>query len=270
MSQDSNMSNSFILVDPNTDLSQFIYYDSIAQMELTLCTFSSICCILNISILASPKLKDPLYKYIMLIACTDLLYFLLIIINNVLDVQCQPVPYLCRSFAQFISFLNDQFSINYLTSCLAVFSILSEIFLTTQRLFLIKNYKYLRSLTWKHVAPVIGLISLIYYSPYWFSYGMTTTGLVYSYKGENYTEWTLDKTEFGKTQASFWLLSSLSIVRTLLVMIVLSSLNVASIIVFRAYIKKKSIMKIYSSKKEAYFFHLFMRDIFFFELRQSN
>ncbi len=72
---------------------------------------------------------------------------------------------------------------------------------------------------------MIAVISLIYYVPVWFSYAVAPTGVVYSYKGHNYTEWSYDYTDFGNTVASSAILTFLQVFRTFLVMVVLLTLN---------------------------------------------
>jgi hypothetical protein len=155
----------FIFTDPNTDLSKLVVYENAYKIAISTGVISLICCALNIAVLAHPTLKDPLYKCIMVISAVDFFYLLLVIVGSILEVDCMPAAYLCSANGQCVVTWFTHFNFSYLTSCLAIFSILSEIFLTTQRLFLIKNIKHLTNLTWKHVSPVIGLISLIYYVP---------------------------------------------------------------------------------------------------------
>jgi hypothetical protein len=155
-----------ILVDPAIDLSTVSVY---GPLELIYCIvvglFSSACSMVNMAVLAHSSLKDPLYMFILLISCVDLVYLLQSALGSFLDVRCRLAPYLCSQSLYHFNWWFDFVSYEYVTSCMAIFSILSEIFLTTQRLFLIKNRDHLKSLTWRHVSPVIAVISLIYYAP---------------------------------------------------------------------------------------------------------
>ncbi len=119
------MSEKFIFVDPNADLSLLTQYSHLNRIGLSVSSFSSACCILNIAVLAHPTLKDPLYKFLMLISAADLFYLPQIIVGNFIDVECQAKPYLCGSFAHYFTWLYELIAFEYLTSCLAIFSILS-------------------------------------------------------------------------------------------------------------------------------------------------
>jgi hypothetical protein len=227
-----------VLIDVNTTATAI--YDQFYTIVLTSSAFSLICCAMNVAVLSSSKLKDPLYKFMMLISSVDFLYMVQVVVGIFLEVECLPAPYLCGGdYAQYFASWFYQASANYLTSCLAIFSILSEIFLTIQRLFLIKKLNHLKSLTWRHVSPGIAVISLLYYAPVWFSFTVVPTEVVYSYKGQNYTEWSLASTDIGNTVASSAILTSLQVFRTFLVMVVLLALNIASVFAFQKYMSKK-------------------------------
>jgi hypothetical protein len=199
--------------------------------------------LLNILVFANPRLADPAFKILLTIAITDLLYMLLDLINLFMDIYCEPMPFMCGNGGingQYISFFLDQLLGNYLTSCLALYSILAEIFLITQRLFHITDLRGLRGLTARHVSPVIAVISLIYYLSFWFCYAFKATGQIFVYKNHTYVEYNLELTRFGETSAGTWLLSALNIVRMALVIVVLFFLNMLSVVYFQKFLKKKS------------------------------
>jgi hypothetical protein len=82
------------------------------------------------------------------------LYMILCFLNAVIDIYCEPMPFMCGSKVQLFSFIIDQLVNNYLTSCMALYSILCEIFLTLQRIFLIRNISSLKHITVRIVGPV--------------------------------------------------------------------------------------------------------------------
>jgi hypothetical protein len=157
--------------------------------------------------------------------------------HTFLDVNCRPKPFLCGSDAQYFTHLMDWLLYHSFTSCIAIFSILSEIFLSTQRLLMIRGLNCLKSWNVKHVGPVLATVSLLYYLPVWFSYEIKATDLAYVYKNQTFREFDLPMSD------AEWLLSSLSIIRIFMVMIVLLSLNILSIIAFNRYLKSKSNLK---------------------------
>jgi hypothetical protein len=161
-------------------------------------------------------------------------------LDVVMDMYCEPMPYMCGSNAQFAAFFIDQSLGNHITSSLALYSLLGEIFLTTQRLFLIREVKILKNVTVRTVGPILSSISFVFYLPYWFAYDFVTTGNVYVFKNQTYVERSLALNDFGNSMTGKWLLSTLSIFRILLVIVVLFAVNVVSVFSFRNYFSKKA------------------------------
>jgi hypothetical protein len=194
---------------------------------------------INIAVFAHPNLKDPAFKILLTVSIVDFVYMIMEFIHAYLDIYCGPKPFMCGSDGQLAALAFDQYIDNYLTSCMAVYSILSEIFLTTQRLFLLQHSNFLKDVKVKIICPIMAVISLIYYTPYFFAFDFVTTDNVYLYKNRTYVEWNLVLNEFGQSPVGSWLLSSLSILRLLLVSVVLLALNIVSVIAFRKYFSKK-------------------------------
>jgi hypothetical protein len=197
---------------------------------------------ISIVVFAHPNLKDPAFKILLTVAIVDFSYMCLLLLNRVMDMYCEPMPFMCGSNAQLFAFITDQLIMNYLTSCMAIYSILCEIFLTVQRMFLIKNKFLLKNVTVRTVGPIFGITSLIYYSPYWFAYDFVTTNKVYVYRNQTYLEWNLVANDFGNSDAGKWLLSALGIFRMLLVLVVLLVLNIVSAVVFRNHFSKRAML----------------------------
>jgi hypothetical protein len=197
---------------------------------------------ISIVVFAHPNLKDPAFKILLTVATVDFSYMCLLLLNRVMDMYCEPMPFMCGSNAQLFAFITDQLVNNYLTSSMAIYSILCEIFLTLQRTLLIKNNTLLKNVTVKTVGPIFGIVSLIYYSPYVFAYDFVTTNKVYEYRNQTYVEWNLVANDFGISAAGSWLLSALSIFRTILVLVVLLGLNIVSTVLFRNHFSKRAML----------------------------
>jgi hypothetical protein len=121
---------------------------------------------------------------------------------------------------------------------MAVYSILCEIFLTTQRMFMLMKNKLLKDLTIKTVGPVAGALAFLWYAAYWFCYEWITTGRVFSYRNQSYVEWSLVLNSFSKSSSGVWLLSGINFSRMALALILLIA-NIFAIIAFRSYFSKK-------------------------------
>jgi hypothetical protein len=229
----------YIDVDPLLDTqtlvanSAYNIVSAVTTAAMTIPTF------ISIAVFANPKLKDPAFKILLAVAIVDFSYMSLHFFNTLMDMYCKPMPFMCGSNVQQFSFIANQLIFNYLTSCMALYSILSEIFLTVQRMLLLKNNFVLKNVTVRIVGPVCGAISLIYYSPYWFAYDFITTGNVYVYRNQTFVEWNLVENDFGSSVAGSWLLSALSIIRMVLVLVVLLVLNIISTVRFRNHFSRR-------------------------------
>jgi hypothetical protein len=89
----------FVHDDPHIDLSSLVVYGDTDVITLAVSSFSSLCCILNIAVLAHPKLKEPLYKYLLIISAIDFIYLFQFVAGGLLDVLCRPRPFMCGEFA---------------------------------------------------------------------------------------------------------------------------------------------------------------------------
>jgi hypothetical protein len=205
---------------------------------------------ISIAVFAHPKLKDPAFKILLTVAIVDFSYMCLLLLNALMSMYCEPMPFMCGSNAQLFAFITDQLIMNYLTSSMALYSILCEIFLTVQRMLLLKNITLLKNVTVRTAGPVFGIISLVYYSPYWFAYDFVTTDNVYVYRNQTYVEWNLVANDFGKSAAYSWLLSALSIFRMILVLVVLLVLNIVSVIFFRKHFSRRVTLVAGGNKKK--------------------
>lgn len=238
----------YVYINDNVAISSLRSATVLQKIILPTSAYSALSLLVCISVLASPNLKDPTYKFLLAIATADFLYMFLSFIGQAANLGCQSVPMLCGSRSQYIVAIMDWIIARYSTSCLAVFSILSEIYLTIDRLLMIQNIRTLRGLTFKHVGPILICTSLIYYSPVWFTFQVVASGRVFVYRNQTYPEYVLTKSAIGKSDAGTVLSTALNFIRLSLVVIVLLILNLITVICFARYINRKKSLLIRSGR----------------------
>jgi hypothetical protein len=193
--------------------------------------------LLNISVLLNKKLKESLYRFLLIMATVDTLYGIFVL--SIVWTECpKENPNECSPYLYLVHLILFIGVSEYLTSCLALFNILLEIFLTTQRIFLISNLQIYRNASVKRVCFALLFISLIFYSPVLFMNQITS---LYS-KNEHSSRvvnFKRVRTEFGKTEYIKWTLIGLNSTRVALVTIVLLILNIVAIIKFNQYFERK-------------------------------
>jgi hypothetical protein len=200
----------------------------------------SLPCLFNILVFAHPNLTDPSFKILLTIAIADFLYLTLGLFSFVIDINCQPMPFMCGSSVQYFTYLFDYLYTYYLSNCLSLFSILAEIFLTTERILKIRNSNLFKNITVKTVILALTILSAVFYIPMFISFNLITTGKFYLYKNDIYVEYNLARSDFGISKTGSWLMSSQGIIRAFLVMIVLLVLNVVCILSFQSLVYEKA------------------------------
>ncbi len=191
-------------------------------MYPTICVFGFLTNLVNIIVLVNPKMKDVSFKYLLAISISDLIY-LGFEGYSLIDI-CSDCPLHTSYFTQiFIIFIDG-----YLTSCLAIFCILTDIFLSLIRYSTLKNKIYLQSLNYYLVIGFLFALALIYYLPVLFFYEIIPIS--------NNTETTdyltitnsLGSSLFGKITPII-----LSTIRIILAMFILTGINIMNAIEFK-------------------------------------
>jgi len=121
----------------------------------------SISHIINIVVLLSPELKDKGYKFMLANSVNNMFYLLLCGIYDF---------FICRNGCEKIDkplLLIIYFIVidEYLTSCMAVFNLFIQIFLSLQRIFLVLNKSAFQNISVVKFILILASISLIFYSP---------------------------------------------------------------------------------------------------------
>jgi hypothetical protein len=217
------------------------------QILMALRAFGILASLLNVSVLVNPKLKDTIFKYLLVIAIVDTTYSLMIYLLGFLNSLCFPLrheicgPTFLFTFRVLFIFMSD-----FLTSSLAFVNILLEIFLTLQRVLMITNTRSaLRDAGVARVCWTLFFVSLLFYFPFLFMNKVErvapTSSLSPMMSGSSSSgyEYQRVKSEFGNSTPAFWFQTTVNVIRICLVLVVLPILNCVAIIKFRAYFQRK-------------------------------
>lgn len=248
------MNKTIVNIPSNINLNIYVVPVGTVLLQLLPMIFSSTTTFFSILVFAHPSMNDPTSRFLLAITVADFTYSFVTVPDILLLSYCGQMPLLCGSTTQFGVLIYDYIIAYGITSYCAMFSILGEIFLTIQRLFIILNKSWLKNWTVTYVGPVILAFCIVFYIPYWFILRVQDTGIVYYYKGQYYDSYRLLKTTFGNSYAGAVLLNFVSIVRIVLVLVIMSVLNMITIYVFRKYMNKKALLtKRILSKLDQYF-----------------
>lgn len=222
-----------------------------AAFAVSVATMSLLC--------SARRLKDALYKYLLVMASSDAAYSLLVFLLSWVTRMCYAdEPAYCPASVFYAVLVLYVAVSEYLSSCLALFSIVLECFLTVQRILLVANTgtalqqrplvaRIRRALTAPPsvscVCAWLFAVSLAAYLPVLFMrriQTVTLSGAAFDYR--------LEKTLFGQSYAAKSLITGIKIARILLVTVVLAILNAVNIVQFNAYTKRKLVLKRISCK----------------------
>jgi hypothetical protein len=213
--------------------------NSLYIMALRLIAF--LLSLLNTTVLASPRLKDNLYKYLMLISIADFLYSGSVFVMGVFARLCYAEdPIYCTS-SVYHSFLVIYILLSeYVTSCLAFLNIVTENFITLQRIVLISNMQsFLRTVSFKRVCFGLSLTIFSIYVPVLFMSKIDTIEIKDPLNGHSKIDYRLNGTDFGRSPLAKSIVTTLNMIRIGLVTVVLLILNILAIIKFRQYLNRK-------------------------------
>lgn len=114
---------------------------------------------INIAVLFHLRHKDQTFKFLLAEALVDFAYLFIVAfaIFVYCGSPCNPDSLLAKLYIIVWE--------NYFTSCLAIYSILSEIFLSLQRLFIISSKSCFVNVSFVKTSATLACIALIFYSP---------------------------------------------------------------------------------------------------------
>lgn len=188
--------------------------------------------LINIFVFYKLRQKDNTYKFLLTESIVDLVYLLLLSVLLVL--YCgTPCDSISNSlFAKLYSISID----NYFSSCLAFNNILIQLFLSIQRLFIIKNKCWLSNISFWKISIFIIVTSICFYAPL-----LPLYKIVNEAPGQYSLQPAFDSTIISIIP------TVLSSIRLALATIGLFSINLVTFVHFSKHIKKKSMLLVNSS-----------------------
>jgi hypothetical protein len=215
------------------------------------CLFGVFTNTINIAVFLNRQLKDSTYKYMMCHSLSNLFYLTIITFNIMSD--CAEF---CSTSGAYSMRIYELLFIDYLTSSLALFSILIDINLSLQRYLIVSNSRLSKFFTFKFVVPATFIFALIYYAPVLFLKDIVsnsfeqTNATVSSYK--------LVQNDFGKSPLGHLISIVLTSFRIFLATIVLGFMNILSAYKFYMHLKSKKKKRNHSTLSgNCFFFNVF-------------
>jgi hypothetical protein len=200
---------------------------------------NSIC----IFIFLNKELKDQIYTFMLFYSINEVLYSL--ICTFVFLIRCG--IYCGRlSDTGFYSKMYEYVMFFYLSSVLAIFNILIEIFISIKRYLTILNRKHqaINKISNKTILIMLAIFSAVYYSPILFTKSIklmnVSDGASLNSTKQGYI---VASSSFGETSIGKILIILLSAIRGIVGLVVLFIIDIFIIIKFRKLIKRKIIIK---------------------------
>jgi hypothetical protein len=158
---------------------------------------------------------------------------------------------LCDLDKSFTAQVYGYIFIDYITSVLAIFNILIEVFLSMQRYLIIINKKYkMFNMPTNNTLLIILCVSLVYYLPIFFSKTIIQKEEIVhhfpknqTYEETNRTVYMLEPNEFGKSFLGKGIIVTLAAIRNLVLLNLIIVFSLLTLYEFRKYIVKKARMK---------------------------
>ena len=193
--------------------------------SLLFCSFGILTNALNIFVFVNARLKEQIFKYMLTMSIIDLFYCILAITESF--VLCHSCSFYNTIYRQ-ICFI---YILQYFQSCLAIMNIFIELIISMERYMIVRNSKYLHSISAKIVLSTLCFISLCYYLPvlYVLDIRLESESDVYS----------TSNTEFGNTRSGMVIMLLLQLVRILLTILFLPILSVLTVVMMRRNFNKR-------------------------------
>jgi hypothetical protein len=230
---------------PNLDGRKILFVNSSPTIMAFRCV-ATLFSLLNICVLAHSKLKDKLFKFLLAMAVADFLYSGLIFALSELA-RLSYAGYVGPT-GYFIFLVLYILISEHITSCLAFFNIILEIFLTLQRIVIISNNidSCIKKIKFEQVCSTLLTVTALIYAPMLFM--NTIKRVEIRNVNASIVEYRLVKTEFSRSGPALTYVIGLNITRIALVTTVLLIFNIIAIFKFRAYLMKKFYLKEISCK----------------------
>lgn len=131
--------------------------------HLFVCLFGIVTNSISILVFTNSQIKEPIFKYMLAISISDLIYCSLLCFESMsLCDTCFSETYFKEFFRLYV--------LEYFCGCLAIFIILIDLAISTERSMIVVNKECLKKISIKLVLLTFSIISLLYYSPILFSF----------------------------------------------------------------------------------------------------
>lgn len=188
----------------------------------------------NVVVFVNLRSKDQVYQFLLVSSIVELVYLIVGAYLSTMGPMCDASPLTCGSTAQYVNKINNVWLTGFFNSVLAFYCILNELFLSLQRLLILKKSMFMKS--WKVwvVGPVMGIISALVYMPVLLVQSVKQTGSI-NFNGDIYPVYSVVYVPNTSTIVSM----VQAFLRALLVIVGMTTLNVATLFNFRSFVNKK-------------------------------
>lgn len=197
-------------------------------LVMSIDALGSVLNLICVVVFANPSLKDSTYKLMLANSIVEFFYTFLNIFIVYFEYESTYTSFVSNFFQIYID--------SYLTSCLAICSILIECHISFKRYLLIKNKRTLENVSNVRVLAFLAILSLLFYSPMLFVLRLI--------KNEEKQSYSTVLTEFGLTRLGKSVPILLSVIRIILVLVVQLGINVLFVVAFRSHLKRKARLRI--------------------------
>lgn len=217
-----NMNQSLHQVNFNPRVLAF--NNSWLMVTLRVSAFLASCLSVKVFSMTCELIQKKLYKLMCITCYIDLVYTACLLFFTIFSSLCAyQESAKCHTYTHLTFILLYVILSEYLTSCLAIFGILFELYITLHRILIIKESSWswkIRSLSITQISLVLFSISFLIYMPYLFSYSVKS---IVTNNGE--TIYRLYRTSFGRSHIFTVYMNIVSGLRLALVTFVLFILN---------------------------------------------
>ena len=214
-------------------------------------SFGAITSLINLLVFVKILKKDLLYKFLLIMCAADFLYLSTFVFMYIYRIFCDGrlIQSECSTTAKYIDLFNELVIDEYFTSCLAIFNISMEIYLTLDRLFLVTQVKIFKNFNSNIIIIIIGIFASLYYFPLLFIYQIQEIRTNLTINSLNYTiTYDITKTNYGNSKIGILTPTILSLIIITIVTFILFSLNILNIIKYKKYFDQKIKKSTYQSK----------------------
>jgi hypothetical protein len=203
-------------------------FSSATLAAISICALGTFTNIINVLVFINPKLKDLIYKYMLVKSLSNLAYLALSFANQFLN-ACVLCSWTVTYWANVYYFVSGL----YIQSCLIVFRVLIEIVISIHIYSILINRVWLNKVSYKLICIILLIVSLVYYAQKPFACLITLI--------PNTTFYYVAYSQFGLTRTNYVINIVQGVVRVFLTVVVLTILNAINVNKFRQRVKIQNV-----------------------------